>query len=109
MDDNLYLHFTDLASAEAIVASGFLRAGRWTGAYAAPVGGRYVPDVQHTEIGEATARDWAVLFTPAEAPDLAFVEEAVWRGGRVDLVDAMVLPAAEVIDLLDDSRGDLEE
>lgn len=100
----MFVHFTDEQGAHGIVESLTLRSGMTCSAYAVAVGGRFVPSVQHTTCGVATARDHAVLFTTDVEPIAAFVEEcafAVDDDGVVKLTDAAIIDVADAVALLD--------
>lgn len=98
--NTVYIHFTSLTDAQAIVDSGELRSGNWDSAYAIVEGGAFVPTVQHTELGVAANREHAVVFTTSDNPDCVFPEETVWKSGRVKLTEALVVTAVEAVELL---------
>jgi hypothetical protein len=101
----VYLHFTTAARAAAISDSGHLNVSRTTGAsvYAAAVGGRRVPQVQHDLDGN---RDTAVLFTTAVNPTSIFPEEAIWRRLEpLPITVVAVVSGRQADDLLDGSAA----
>lgn len=98
--NTLYVHFTSNHDAQLIVESGELRSGNWGSAYAVIEGGAFVPGVQFTREGKADSRDYAVVFTAAEPPDLVFPEECVWKSGRAAITNATVVTASEAVELL---------
>jgi hypothetical protein len=104
----LYVHFTTAEDAEAIVATGEVRAGTRESAYAVAVGGSSVPGVQYGGgcgvIGDE-GRKAAVLFATDDMPDAIFPEEVLWRSGAVRIKDALIIEVDEAIAALDGSAG----
>jgi len=104
----MYIHFTDKISAEAIVdSSTLLRSSFVDGVFAVAAGGSSVPGVQKTKLGRALNRDFAVVFN-AVAPCIAFPEEVIWKKNELSIKNAFVVPAQEAVDLLDGSKVDEE-
>lgn len=107
----MYLHFTTVEDAAAIVASGVLELSRTIvdAVYAAVVGGENVPGVQHSRAGYAVpgaGRVAAVLFDVDVLPDEVWPEEVIWRRDRpLPLVDPVVVDVDVAIASLDGSLG----
>jgi hypothetical protein len=111
--DPAYVYFASEADAAAIAETGELFASRTVegGVFAAAVGGKNVPEVQHSmrDSGgglhdESSHRKVAVVFRCDELPDNIFPEEVIWRrnqavGIRVD----RIVPAADAETMLDNS------
>ena len=94
----MFLHFTDEPGAEGIIGSGRLRASGSpfpSAVHAAAVGGAWVPGVQRTEMGRARNRNFALLFTTPELPDIVRPEEAMWH------LPSIPVEVQEVYDLTD--------
>ena len=94
----MFLHFTDEPGAEGIIGSGRLRASGSpfpNAVHAAAVGGEWVPGVQRTEMGRARNRNFALLFTTPELPDIVRPEEAMWHAPSIPV------EVQEVYDLTD--------
>lgn len=105
----LYVHFTTLADAEAMIADGIIGLSRSIedAVYAVAVGGRSVPTVQYGGgsgvIGDP-GRQVAILFATDEIPDSIYCEEIIWhRDTDLPITEAMIVPAAEAIEALNDS------
>lgn len=99
-----YLHFTDLAGAKAISASGEL----WQSSYgpagavfAVVEGSHFVPDVQMSSMGRAKSRNAVVVFETDLLPDYAMPEEVMWHVPKLPIrVIKLTLPriAKEMLD-----------
>lgn len=100
-----FVHFTNRADAETMIAAGIIGCSRTIvdAVYAVAAGGITQPSVQHTLAGE---RDVAVLFTTDIAPDTVYVEECVWhRDTDLPVTDAAIITVAEADALLDGSAN----
>lgn len=92
----IYFHFTSLADAQKIVASGELwECSFVSGVYAVPEGGALVPGVQCTSMGRTKDRSMAVVFTTDVAPDVRYPEENIWHLPSLPIKDAFIVPASE--------------
>jgi len=105
----LYIHFTTVEDAAAMVASGIIGKSRTIedAVYAVAVGGRSVEGVQYgggAGVIGAPGRQVAILFATNEIPDAIYCEEIIWhRDSDLPIHDAMIVPAEEAIAALDDS------
>ena len=109
----LFLYFTNLVDAKAIVASGELLPCTYLSGindencfFAAPVGGEKCAEVQHSVNG----RTHAVLFETETVPSTISPVEVEWQfhGSVLEITDAMVITADEADELLDKSAGFLD-
>lgn len=98
----MYIHFTDLKGAEAIVASKTLKSCSYImNVYAVSIEyGYYIPGVQRPWSGRPANRDYAVLFTTNYPVDILYLEEAIWKRSELPLIEAVIVPADEAIKLL---------
>lgn len=93
-----YIHFTDLAGAKAIKASGKLLASSFvTGVYAVKEGSPFIPGVQQTSLGRARNRKVAVVFTTSIDPDYCYPEECVWRADDIPVKVERVMMAQQAV------------
>lgn len=99
-----YVHFTSLEHAKEIQNSQRLKASTiLVGVFAVAVGGSHVPGVQLTKLGRPQSRDYAVVFSAKELPDVAFPEEVIWHLPYINIHDVEIVPASEAVKLLDGS------
>ena len=98
----IYIHFTDFVGATEILLASRLYASMIVdGVYAVHVGGALVPSVQQTNLGRAKNRDFAVMFTTAEEPDVQFPEETIWRKEYIDIQNGTIITREQAEGLLD--------
>ena len=106
--NTIYIHFTSLIDALAIVKSSELWESSFvSGVYAAAEGGELVPGVQCTKLGRAKDRSTAVLFTTDIAPDVVYPEESIWHLPALPIKNAFIVPASEAQSLLVKSTLDI--
>ena len=102
IEQQKFIHFTDLDSAHSIIESMHLEASSIVeGIYAVHVGGTYAPGTQKTQIGRAKNRDYAVIFTTRAIPHVVFEEETIWHGDYIKLVTCKIVTAEEAVKLLE--------
>jgi len=100
----VYIHFTDIESAEAIKKSKQLwKSSIVSGVYATALGGAHSPEVQLTRLGRAKNRDVAIYFTTMELPDICYPEECIWKQDQIEIHVYKIVDAKNAIKDLDGS------
>ena len=98
-----YIHFTDHADAQEILASQVLFASLSEPhrVSAVEVGGDYIPQSQRPAEGRPQNRNWAVLFTSMSAPTHSTPDEVIWEQSEpLPLLMIQVLTLHEALNLL---------
>lgn len=104
MTKQVYIHFTDKEGAMGIAKSKEL----WSssiieGVYAVALGAAHVPEVQHTKLGRAKSRNYAVYFTTTDLPNYCYPEECVWLKEKIPVKIVKITAASNGIKDLDGS------
>jgi len=96
-----YVHFSDQVGAEAIASSRRLdKSSIVNGVYAVAEGGKFVGGVATTKLGRATSRNFAVIFTTKQDPQVVYPEEVIWHADSIKLSSAKVVQVSKAKRLL---------